>query len=1487
MTTQRYHILTAALVLAAVLAATARADLGPPVTVTLVGPSRPAEAGQRFDDTARFTAARDLVLSAVEIGTDPAWSVVSLVDPGPVPLAAGQHIDVPFAVIANDPDAAPLTFAFRFDDLPATADISLSPLAFAEGTVAHPTGAVDPDGAAATLAALAVAELPRPGPSTGTGESGPPDAAAGTPDKAGRWITVHGRFFYQRPDLVLDGADGMTAEVYADGLKRAAVVTAPDGSYSATFFWVPATFWQDLNPDLRVEFVSDSAKVQTRNAAGFVLRWFTPTWPNFAGSDLDVGWQKPKDAAQHVYIHGHTTLTRTWRWVLLETGVDWLKVNLWRAANNGDAYYSPGKNIFMGTDRMWQEITVVHEAGHHFLEWHADGVMGPNQYCNGVCDGTKNCGHCTWCVEDAEDAWNEGFPTWMGTMVGRILPAMYGVQPYSMLSFEYLQLCGDNSPATFDDPWRNEGPFVSLLWDIIDANNEDDTLTPATTGWSDRLTLDTSAIWDVVWGDAPLTPQDFITGFLGNNGPLREDFWETARNNGYEIDTQEPPVPFLLSSTSHVHNVPSTDGTVDLYWLGAPDDASGIAGYGLRMTQGAPAPPPYYTTCGDVNTLTTANLAPGAWWFTLRALDRAGHWSGGYATYGPIIVAEPATVEVATFAPPGWPLQLVPGPVPYSGFPVPPPAALLGGADTWWNLGIINRGSDSTTGDVQLDLRVDGSTVDSALITAAAPLRAGATASFTDLGPLVVKGGRHTFGTWLDAGETMAEPDETDNHWAWQWLWTPAELVVAPTADQGVPPPVTGGWENLAGGAAGFNVDAFRLRVPAGSFHALSLFAADDAADFDLQLHAPSDDPQSGLDTWLAASGRLAGQLDAVLVRSGASEMVADAAVLNYSGHEAPARLSHVAAGPYLVGDDVAVSFAADEMLKLGVLTVAPGQEGPLTLRLSGDPADGALSLAWFGAAATYTNLDGWAAYARTGDGGSARLDVLAEIPGEYCFALYRHPVAGRQPRAAAFRAAPALPDPAPLAGAGWFAPVVPRAQPDGLPGDVPPPAELFAAPAPTWFNAASVNNGAVAYPPNPCSLRVDGAEVLSLTMPALAPGEAALLNATTPVPVAGGRHTAGMLIDPTGVVAEEDDGNNGWASQWVWSPEPLAAGGAAVVTYPPNPCGGWEAIGEPGAAGLAFNCAGFRFGGPPDGPTRAGQWAGLAAMPAAGDDCDVALHEASTGALDGFLGTHVLSALSADECDFVLVNYDRTAPRAFDAGVRRYDGTAPALVVSAASTFLGNDPVGPSTAFSLPAVQGLALHEVWLSSGVWGLRLENLDGQVDYGLSVHPGDLPFGSRSHVLDGGSAWTAGPGQDEDLVVTVEEARHLCVAVWKRTQADWAMGGSYRLVLTAGVTPTAGDAAPVVTRVDNARPNPFNPRVTVDFTVGSAGRVEFAVFDVLGRRVRRLVAADLGAGSHQVVWDGLDDVGRPVASGTYLLRLDGPDGVSARRRVTMLK
>jgi len=42
------------------------------------------------------------------------------------------------------------------------------------------------------------------------------------------------------------------------------------------------------------------------------------------------------------------------------------------------------------------------------------------------------------------------------------------------------------------------------------------------------------------------------------------------------------------------------------------------------------------------------------------------------------------------------------------------------------------------------------------------------------------------------------------------------------------------------------------------------------------------------------------------------------------------------------------------------------------------------------------------------------------------------------------------------------------------------------------------------------------------------------------------------------------------------------------------------------------------------------------------------------------------------------------------------------------------------------------------------------------------------------------------------------------------------------------------------------------------------------------VRRLHDGPLAAGTHAIPWDGRNDRGRPVASGTYVVRCSGPAG-----------
>jgi len=79
---------------------------------------------------------------------------------------------------------------------------------------------------------------------------------------------------------------------------------------------------------------------------------------------------------------------------------------------------------------------------------------------------------------------------------------------------------------------------------------------------------------------------------------------------------------------------------------------------------------------------------------------------------------------------------------------------------------------------------------------------------------------------------------------------------------------------------------------------------------------------------------------------------------------------------------------------------------------------------------------------------------------------------------------------------------------------------------------------------------------------------------------------------------------------------------------------------------------------------------------------------------------------------------------------------------------------------------------------------------------------------------------------------------------------------------------------------ARPNPFNPRTQIEFTLESAGRVELRIVDARGRAVRTLTSARFDAGRHAVLWDGSDDDGRSAASGVYRAVLRGAEGSISR-------
>ncbi|HKK70675.1 MAG TPA: FlgD immunoglobulin-like domain containing protein [Candidatus Krumholzibacteria bacterium] len=140
-------------------------------------------------------------------------------------------------------------------------------------------------------------------------------------------------------------------------------------------------------------------------------------------------------------------------------------------------------------------------------------------------------------------------------------------------------------------------------------------------------------------------------------------------------------------------------------------------------------------------------------------------------------------------------------------------------------------------------------------------------------------------------------------------------------------------------------------------------------------------------------------------------------------------------------------------------------------------------------------------------------------------------------------------------------------------------------------------------------------------------------------------------------------------------------------------------------------------------------------------------------------------------------------------------------------------------------------------------------------------------------DGGSTW----GEFSDGLDTprVEDLAFDPGPVPRLAAGTLARGAYARDVDTALAlddAPADGpQVVPAATRLLPAAPNPFNPRTSIRWEQAHRADVRVDLFDLRGRRVRSLLQTRTEAGRHGVTWDGTDDQGRVVASGSYLVRL----------------
>jgi len=1452
------------------LAAPVMGMMGQPIKITLENPKGGAEAGKPYSGRFIIESVDGVVISDLELSGE-GWSILSFSNQGDLVFTRREQILIPFE-IENKDTTRPLVFSCQVNGKSFSKSLDLSHDSFVRSKQRISTKEV-PDFMLGSVADNVLTGNYRTVPE-------PPEVVASESSDKGatrsQSIRVKGRFLYIRKDGVSVGADNMWIKVRDEDITFDEVIgtgmTDVNGNFDFT-----VSFSGFENPDVYLEFESENSVVVVQNFWETEYSWETPTRDDYTGHFIDFGNLIPADETSHGAIHISNTVVRAWRYLYSYQGHNLDQVDvIWPDSDNAH-YNAIFEEIHVSARKTWQEDTICHEYGHHFMSELVD--LNIPDYCNGICDEIgflwDDCGHCMWCEENEEDAFGEGVPNWISDVITRYMDVTYAHGVMNFRSQENLRSCSEGTG--YGAPLITEGFVGALLRDLEDYSPEG----PNDDGWTDAVGVGPNKIFECLVAHEREEFSDFIQDFYNDYPQYRESLWETATFNTFDLDHVSPGV--VSNIVGPIPEGGSSSGVeLDFHWTKAPDDFSGIKGYSVLLSQTANQAPNYsldteyrygYQTYGSA----------GTWYLTVRAQDRSGNWSSNYSSYGPftILPPDPSDLEFYTYT--GWDFPALPSTgnscsVTSAHLPDELPGNV---AETQWNFFVTNSGESPTSTWFDIQVYIDG---EGRGINYCDDPIGGDYYDFAyspvNLGSLNVRGGLHTFGVYADRGGRIAETDEFNNTYARQFVWTGYPLVPGEKVSRLAPPEKTGGFSWLLNGGmfAGYNKDGFRFGGNSW-WQAITVVANNSEDDFDCYLYEASPSSSEGYYWNIGASRRPAGMLDAVLVNNNAMGDFDqyDAGVTNSNGGSSGFTVEQVQLSDYLsYGDSLTVTMAAGEPLLLDEIYISDTNAGPIGVTALIDPDDGPVYLAWLDKDFTTGSISDATYQMITDSDGWARLDFDVPASGYCALVLYRDNADGRAVDVTV-EVGPSNADFKPIQPDGWFSCLVPRPADDGTAALVELPEFLVGNEASTYLNIAVENAGLVGAVRLRTRIAMDGQHKTVLVQNAFAAQSQRTYNTPTAYTFPGGRHTLSMETDYEDMYEEISETNNGGGHQYVWSPLEMSDGDTAVRPSPQSRIGGWDIVGH-----AWYNCDGLRML-----HTPSTWWGATVVVPGDTSNVDVRLHEASDNAIDGFAQNLAWSGWGVGQSDYVLINYNQTEFANYDVGVLHSYGEQDYTVHYVSGQYLGWFPAGESSpVYTIASGEVMELLEYQFNPGHYAIDLTNVSGDVNWGMTMHSTADPFQTKSSSLPDAMAWLNGPGEGESIEFDIPSEGYYCLAVWKNETTDVPVNGQFQLRFVDALTPVSDGNTPVPAGLTGITPNPFNPQTTISFNVISDGTVRLDIYDLRGKLARSLTRDSFSAGRHDVIWDGRDNAGHGLPSGVYMVRMQSQD-VNEIQKVLMLK
>ncbi|MEA3287500.1 MAG: FlgD immunoglobulin-like domain containing protein [Candidatus Marinimicrobia bacterium] len=177
---------------------------------------------------------------------------------------------------------------------------------------------------------------------------------------------------------------------------------------------------------------------------------------------------------------------------------------------------------------------------------------------------------------------------------------------------------------------------------------------------------------------------------------------------------------------------------------------------------------------------------------------------------------------------------------------------------------------------------------------------------------------------------------------------------------------------------------------------------------------------------------------------------------------------------------------------------------------------------------------------------------------------------------------------------------------------------------------------------------------------------------------------------------------------------------------------------------------------------------------------------------------------------------------------------------------------------------------------GRYIVEVDATDIEFSWEVPVDPEADPITYSLYIKEGETLITSWTPMSNTEVFNVEELPREVWLDWHVIAYDaWGWTASldtFAIKVSEAVNVDRDQLLPQSFSLSQNYPNPFNPVTTIGFGVPEVSHVKINVYNLRNQIVRTLVDQNLSQGYHQVEWNSLDDQGKPMASGTYLVVLE---------------